>query len=96
MPGSLGVELMSQTIQAAADQLGQSSPVHWRLKPEEVIRWKYRGQITREVESIQLEIHLKEVNQTGSRLEITGDGNLLREDLRIYQISNLALIGENS
>jgi PfaB family protein len=96
MPGSLGVELMSQTIQAAADQLGQSSAMHWRIKPEEIIRWKYRGQITRKVETIQLEIHLKEVNQTGSRLEITGDGNLLREDLRIYQISNLALIGENS
>ena len=91
MPGSLGVELMSRMLQEAAPQLTLVKDSTWRMKLNSGTSWKYRGQITRSVGSIQLELHVKDIQKNQHQQAVTGDGSLIRNQLRIYQVNDLAL-----
>ncbi len=91
MPGSLGVELMSRMLQEAAPQLTLEKDSTWRMKQNSGTSWKYRGQITRSVGSIQLELHVKDIQKNQHQQAVTGDGSLIRDQLRIYQVNDLAL-----
>ena len=93
MPGSLGVEAIIQALQSFALQqrLGESfinpcfSPVLSKVV------WKYRGQIIPNNKFMQLEVHVKNIEQKGGQVVLTADANLWREDLRIYEVSDIVV-----
>jgi 3-hydroxymyristoyl/3-hydroxydecanoyl-(acyl carrier protein) dehydratase len=93
MPGSLGVEAIIQALQSFALQqrLGEPfidpcfSPVLSRVV------WKYRGQIIPNNKFMQLEVHVKNTKQKGGQVVLTADANLWREDLRIYEVSDIVV-----
>ena len=93
MPGSLGVEAIIQALQSFALQqrLGEPfidpcfSPVLSKVV------WKYRGQIIPNNKFMQLEVHVKNTKQKGGQVVLTADANLWREDLRIYEVSDIVV-----
>ena len=93
MPGSLGLEAIFQALQAFAIQKGlgdsflnpQFSPVLSKVV------WKYRGQILPENKFMQLELHVKSIEQKDGQVVVSADANLWREDLRIYQITDIVV-----
>ena len=93
MPGSLGVEAIIQAMQAFAlqQELGESfknpcfSPVLSK------VIWKYRGQIIPNNKFMQLEVHVKNIKQKSGQIVLTADANLWREDLRIYEVSDIVV-----
>jgi PfaB family protein len=96
MPGSLGVEAMLRAMQALAlrEGLGRDfrSP---RLAVPDGPRcvWKYRGQIARPARPtiMGLEVHISRRERSGGGLLLLGEGSLWRDDLRIYEVRDLAL-----
>lgn len=91
MPGSLGVELMSQALQKGSRDLGLPEGSSWRIKPGSTTHWKYRGQVTRRDRRIQLEIHIKEIIHKDQHITLTAKGSLWNNDLRIYEVDPLVL-----
>ena len=94
MPGSLGIEAMRQAMLVyARHRIGEA---HRGLRPAHVprhqTRWKYRGQIPPERDTVQLEVHLTDfaVDADGG-VSVIGDGSLWRQGLRIYEVTGLAL-----
>ena len=94
MPGSLGVEAISQAIQLFALQqdLGKDfkNPRFVQVENNKT-EWKYRGQIKVNVENMHLEVHFKTIEKRGDTLVIIGDAYLWNEGTRIYQLTDLAL-----
>jgi 3-hydroxymyristoyl/3-hydroxydecanoyl-(acyl carrier protein) dehydratase/malonyl CoA-acyl carrier protein transacylase len=91
MPGSLGIETIAQAIVKSAPELRLPENKHWRIKPGTRINWKYRGQITRDVKGIKFDFHIKDIIHGDHGWQIIGDGNLWKEDVRIYQVTDLSL-----
>ncbi|MEM6963360.1 MAG: beta-ketoacyl synthase N-terminal-like domain-containing protein [Bacteroidota bacterium] len=94
MPGSLGVEAIMQAMEVFALQqdLGKefSNPKFVQVPNHETI-WKYRGQILTHVEEMQLEVHIKSIEKRDGRLVVIGDASLWNDEVRIYQVTDLAL-----
>ena len=99
MPGSLGVEtiLQSMKIFALHQNLGTHLQSPRFINAPGVIKWLYRGQITPDNETMDLEIHIKSVDSKQNQIVLTADANLWKNGLRIYQINDAAivLIGDN-
>lgn len=91
MPGSLGIETMAQALIQSAPIWGIPEMQRWRIKPGQITNWKYRGQITRNVNEITIDLHMKEIIPGNHGWQIIADGNLWKGDVRIYQITDLAL-----
>ena len=91
MPGSLGVETMAQAIIQSAPIWGIPEIQRWRIKPGQKTTWKYRGQITSDVNEITIDLHIKEIIPGDQGWQIISDGYLWKRDVRIYQITDLAL-----
>jgi len=91
MPGSLGVETMAQALIQSAPIWGISKTQRWRIKPGQKTTWKYRGQITSAVNEITIDLHIKEIIPGARGWQIISDGNLWKGNVRIYQITDLAL-----
>ena len=89
MPGSLGVEAMTQAMQvyARSQGFGQGSRT---LRPGRMT-WKYRGQVPPEAQRLRLEVHIKDSQRTPAGVTLTGDGSLWRGDLRIYEVRDLGV-----
>ena len=93
MPGSLGVEAILQAMQVYAidHKLGEeySNP---RFSPVlSQVQWKYRGQVIPETKEMQLEVRIREVRRESEQLVIIADASLWSDELRIYEISSIAL-----
>ncbi len=93
MPGSLGVEAILQAMQGFALQQGlaerfQNPRFGWVQKRT---AWKYRGQIIRETKRMQLEAHVTDVQEHLDQTVITANASLWRDDLRIYEVTDLRL-----
>ena len=91
MPGSLGVETMVQALAASSSRLGKDAGIGWRIKQGARTSWKYRGQITPGVESIDVELHIKEQNNGDVKRQIAADGNLWLGKTRIYEVKGISL-----
>ncbi|MCJ7715490.1 MAG: PfaB family protein, partial [Anaerolineales bacterium] len=91
MPGSLGIETIAQAIIKSAPELRVPENTPWRIKPGTRTAWKYRGQITRETSGIKIDFHIKDIIPGDQGWKIIGDGNLWKEDIRIYQVTDLSL-----
>ncbi|MDP7175542.1 MAG: hypothetical protein QF647_04965, partial [SAR324 cluster bacterium] len=55
------------------------------------VMWKYRGQIVPQNKFMQLELHVKNIEEKDGQLIISADANLWREELRIYEILDIVL-----
>jgi len=53
--------------------------------------WKYRGQILPENKYMQLDLHVKYVAEKDGQVVLSADANLWREDLRIYEITDIVV-----
>lgn len=94
MPGSLGVEAMMQAFQTYALQIGLGrafrSPRFVHADGHNIV-WKYRGQIVPDNKELSLEIHISKVETTPGRITLVGEASLWKENLRIYEVTSLAL-----
>ncbi len=94
MPGSLGVEAILEAMQVYVLQqdLGKSfrSPRFVQLPNHKTV-WKYRGQILLHVKEMNLEAHIKSIEERDGMLVIIADAYLWNEKMRIYQVTDLAL-----
>ncbi|WP_370423594.1 3-hydroxyacyl-ACP dehydratase [Streptomyces sp. QH1-20] len=94
LPGSVGVQMLFQAVQACAVHTGLvdhlPSP-RFALAVGEELRWSYRGQILRHHRRMRGEVHLREVRREHDRLLVLADGSVWRDDLRIHQVDNIAL-----
>ncbi len=94
MPGSVGVESLFQAVGAWLLHSGLTdglrAPV---LRPAVGVElaWKYRGQILPEHQRMRGEVHLREVRREAERIIVIADGSVWRDDLRIYQVDNIAV-----
>ncbi len=98
MPGSLGVEAMIQAMQAFSilENLGSTyvNPCFKQLDNHQTV-WKYRGQIVPDNKCMSLEIHITSITENNHQTIVIGEGSLWKENIRIYEIKDLALtIGE--
>jgi 3-hydroxymyristoyl/3-hydroxydecanoyl-(acyl carrier protein) dehydratase len=91
MPGSLGVETIVQAftsgIQTASSRKTGVIPAIGRE-----MTWKYRGQVLPANREVHTDIQIGSIETTSSGTIYTGSANLWADDLRIYEIQNLALI----
>ncbi|EDM45378.1 hypothetical protein SCB49_06212 [unidentified eubacterium SCB49] len=94
MPGSLGVEAISQAMQLFALQqdLGKDfkNPRFVQVEHNKT-EWKYRGQIKINVENMHLEVHFKTIEKREDTLVLIANAYLWNEGTRIYQLTDLAL-----
>jgi len=91
MPGSLGVELMSQALQEGSRMLEITDATRGNIHPGSQTTWRYRGQVTREAGRIQAEVHIRDIQDTKNGAKITADGSLWNQNLRIYHVEGLTL-----
>lgn len=92
MPGSLGVEAVFQAIQAYCVQQGIGKDLRnpvFQMIPNHKIAWKYRGQILRPNRNMQLEFHVKELQQTANEVIIRGEAYVWNGNIRIYEIQDI-------
>jgi len=94
MPGALGVEAILQAMQAYALQLDLGrqfkSPRFGQLLNHQ-ITWKYRGQITPENRKMYLEVHISKIDVAPERVTVIGDASLWKDNMRIYEIKDVAI-----
>ncbi|HFC00434.1 MAG TPA: PfaB family protein, partial [Phaeodactylibacter sp.] len=94
MPGSLGVEAILQAMQVFALQqdLGKDfvNPKFVQVPSHETV-WKYRGQILTHVREMQLEVHIQSIEKIDGRLVMIADTSLWNDEVRIYEVTGLAL-----
>jgi 3-hydroxymyristoyl/3-hydroxydecanoyl-(acyl carrier protein) dehydratase len=99
MPGSLGVESILQAMQIYALQqdLGaqfQSPRFAQRLNHN--IVWKYRGQLIPDDDQMVIDVHIKKVERSPETVNIVGDANLWKNDIRIYEVTDAAICLEEA
>jgi PfaB family protein len=98
MPGSLGVEAILQAVRlfALQQELGNGfrSP-HFGHVPG-TTEWKYSGQIIPDNDRMEIEVHIKTIDQLENKIIIKADANLWKDGIRIYQITDAAVSLEES
>ncbi|MBU2513228.1 3-hydroxyacyl-[acyl-carrier-protein] dehydratase FabA [bacterium] len=94
MPGSLGVEAILQTMRLFVLQqdLGKTLVSPYFTHYPGITKWIYRGQITPDNEVMDLEVHIKQIDQQPGQVTIIADANLWKNKLRIYQITDAAIM----
>ncbi|MCF1439846.1 MAG: hypothetical protein LPD71_14225, partial [Shewanella sp.] len=60
--------------------------------PLSQVKWKYRGQITPHNKQMSLELHITAIDRTEQGLMLQADACLSKDQLRIYEISDLAIM----
>jgi len=93
MPGSLGVEAIIQAMRLFILQqdLGRDMQSPLFTSVPGTTRWLYRGQITPENATMDIEVHIKRIDQADSQVIVTADANLWKDGLRIYEVTDAAI-----
>jgi 3-hydroxymyristoyl/3-hydroxydecanoyl-(acyl carrier protein) dehydratase len=94
MPGSLGLETVTQTIQAFALQTGLDRGLHvprfGHVEGQDTA-WKFRGQVLGDTRSVEVEVHITQVRRTSDSISILADASLWKEGLRIYEFKDVGV-----
>ncbi|MQM26747.1 hotdog family protein [Glycomyces albidus] len=94
MPGSLGVETLFHAVRAYAVAAGltetMSAPC-FAPAPDAELTWKYRGQVLRENDELQCEVHLRAVHHGPDRVLLHADGSLFCDGLRVYRVDGICI-----
>jgi len=93
MPGSLGIEsiLQSMRLFALQQDLGHDLSSPCFTSAPGITKWNYRGQITPDNDSMEIEAHIKTIKISQGQVIITADANLWKNGMRIYQITDAAI-----
>ncbi|WKU42763.1 hypothetical protein Q3V23_01005 [Streptomyces sp. VNUA116] len=94
MPGSAGVQMLFQQVQAFAVHTGLTGGLpdpELGLVTGEQLSWNYGAQILPEHQQVRGEVHIRKVTRKRDRLLIRADGSVWRDDLRIYHVRNIVL-----
>ncbi|MEV0278908.1 hypothetical protein AB0I22_21335 [Streptomyces sp. NPDC050610] len=94
MPGSAGVQMLYQTVYAYALYTGLADHLpdpRCSVAVGEELSWSYRGQILREHQRVRGEVHIREARRDDGRVLVRADGSVWRDDLRIYEVNNIAV-----
>jgi 3-hydroxymyristoyl/3-hydroxydecanoyl-(acyl carrier protein) dehydratase len=91
MPGSLGVELMARALMSGSQEIFHIPSTSWRIKPRDLTTWKYRGQILPRQSLIQIELHIKDIQEKDSIISASANCSLWKDDIRIYSVENLSI-----
>ena len=98
MPGSLGVESVMQALQVFAlnQDLGAQfiSPRFTQI--EDIIVWKYRGQMNPDIDLMAIEVHITKIEKKTDKVTLVGDASLWKDKIRIYEIKDIALCIEEA
>ncbi|MDX2163345.1 MAG: PfaB family protein [bacterium] len=94
MPGSLGLETVTQAIQAFALQAnlqqGMVAPRFGLVEDHQMV-WKYRGQVLGESDAVHVEVHIVAVERQADDVVIRADASLWKDALRIYEFKNVGV-----
>ena len=94
MPGALGIEAILQAMQVYALQLDLGrqfkSPRFGQVLNHQ-ITWKYRGQITPDNRKMYLEVHISKIEVDNERVIVVGNASLWTDNLRIYEVKDIAI-----
>ncbi len=93
MPGSLGIEAIIEIMQvwALKNDLGAELKNPRFSQILSTIIWKYRGQIIPTNKVMSLDVHITGVRKEPGRVIVTGDANLWKDGLRIYEAKDVAI-----
>ena len=94
MPGSLGLEALHQALQLFALERGLGRNLRnpcFALALDTKTQWKYRGQILRGDRDMAIEVHVREIVETGDSVRMIADCELYKGHLRIYELKALAI-----
>jgi len=77
---------------AIKQNLGQGfkSPYFEQAVNQKIV-WKYRGQIIQRNELMYLEVHIKRIDRLADQIIVIGDASLWRDNMRIYEVTDIAL-----
>jgi 3-hydroxymyristoyl/3-hydroxydecanoyl-(acyl carrier protein) dehydratase len=99
MPGSLGVDLIYQSLELSmrnllesdnrARYVGQDMRLSYDSKHE--VTWMYRGQVKPSNQMVSVELHIKELIQDASGITSIAEASLWVDGLRIYSVNDLML-----
>ena len=94
MPGTLGIESMTQLLQFYMLQsgldAGLETPRFEVLTQSSSLSWKYRGQVLPHRKLVTVEVEIREVIRQAGNVTVVADGWLWVDGVRIYQCSGLA------
>lgn len=95
MPGSLGLETISQAIQLYAIEAGLAQgfkqPRFGNTEGNRMV-WKYRGQVLSDTPEIHVEVSVREVTRgDNGQLNILADASLWNGALRIYEFKQVGV-----
>ena len=94
MPGSLGVEAISEAMQVYALHCGLGRELrspHFAPLVGQRTSWKYRGQILPSAGLMRLEVHISRIERRDGQIVLRADASLWRDQLRIYEMRELGL-----
>lgn len=90
MPGSLGIEAIIQAFKAAVHSITKSdSPVS--LAAGSGFKWKYRGQVLQNHREMLVDLHIQNHQKVNEVKVFTANANLWADEIRIYELQNLAI-----
>ncbi len=100
MPGSLGLETVTQAIQLYAIQAGLAQgfkqPRFANTESNRMV-WKYRGQVLNTSPEIHVEVALREITRDAQgNLNITADASVWNGALRIYEFKQVGVTIQES
>jgi hypothetical protein len=88
------VEAILQAMQVYALNQGigrEFRSPHFEQVTNHKIVWKYRGQIIQANKKMYLDVHFKEIKRRGDQIVLIGDASLWRDNMRIYQVTDIAI-----
>jgi hypothetical protein len=59
--------------------------------PEHKVVWIYRGQMTPVDGTMNLEVHISNIERGPGQVVISGDASLWKGSMRIYEVKDIAL-----
>ncbi|MBU2983761.1 polyketide synthase dehydratase domain-containing protein [Saccharophagus degradans] len=94
-PGSLGLEMMLQTLQcyAISQNLGEQfvKPRFETLASNIAHSWSYRGQVLPHNKIVECDLEVQQCEHESGRIVITADASLWVDKQKIYQAKNISL-----
>jgi len=94
-PGSLGLDALLQVLLRGIILKGiipaMQKPQVRYITPDASIVWSYRGQVTPGARQVTLVVEIERIENLDQGVRVTASGSLWRDELRIYEASNLSI-----
>lgn len=94
MPGSLGLEIVTQAMQAYAIEanLGKNlQQPHFTNTLDSTMTWKYRGQVLSDSKHVYAEVNITDIEQVGDKINVYANASIWKGELRIYEFTRVGI-----